>query len=383
MTAGPSRLALAALSALSALSACAARDAVATAAASEPVMHCSASGPAVLLDGICTGALASAVFQSAVCGCGALQFGFNLSTDGFDSRQGPYAPGGGGGDVGSNAGLAFPGVLDIGGTLTIAGGGAEVGTQLRVGGDLAVAGSLGRSSSMVSVGGAAQIGGDIFLDQLDVAGALTQPPGATAERTINAGQRVVAEVAIAPPCKCTAADGVDVAGLVARHSSENDDAAIDLRPGAYVDFSGDPVLEVPCGLFYLDGIRSITGGTLTLRARGRSAVFVRNEIAPVKVEVAAGAEIDLFVEGALNLAAAEMGDPARPWALRIYKTGGGPVNVPVGFRLHGSLYAPDDDLAASAAFDVFGSLVVRNLIGGGDRKVHYDRAIAAVVQACE
>ncbi len=378
MTEAPRGLAVAALLACAA---CAARDAVAKQGLSPSAAHCSSSGPPVLADGTCTGAIASAVFTGAVCACNALQFGSHVVADGFDSRITPWAFGGAGGDVGTNLGLSFADVLEVGGNLTVAAGAAEAGTRLVVGGDLVVEGDLGRPISAVTVGGAAQIGGNVSVMAMDVAGALTQPSGATRQGAVNAGQQQVGEVSIAPPCKCSAADGVDILRLITLHSQENDDAAIGLSPDAFASMVGEATLEVPCGLFYLSAIQT-DGLVFTLRAVGRSAVFVQGEVAPLKVELATGAELDLFVDGPVNLAAADLGDPERPSALRIYKAGDGAMNIPQGSRLFGSLYAPDTDFASSAPFEVWGALVVRNLTGGGDATVHYDRAISAEALSC-
>jgi hypothetical protein len=375
-----------AASALAILAACVARDVVATAVGDDRESYCQSSGPPVLVDGTCTGDLTAAVFRHAVCGCGALNLGGDLDTDGFDSRVAPWTAGGTGGDIGGNAGLDFGGDVGIGGNLIISGGGVQAGTDLRVRGDLDAGGGLGRPSSSVSVGGAARIGGDVDVGTLDVTGTLTTPAGSVQQGSITAGALVTAAVAIPPPCRCAPGEIIDVAAIVADHRLANHDAAVGLAPDALADVHGDATLELPCGRFYLTRIQAVGGGRVTLRATGRTAVFVAENVTLdglLAVEVAAGAELDLFVAGVLNLpGGVRLGDPARPQALRIYVASAGAINLSSGSLLAGNLYAPAADLTPSAPLEVFGALFVNHLALNSPLTVHHDRAVASAGDAC-
>lgn len=374
-------LAVAALAAILVCAACASRDVVAVDAVADLNAYCRGTGPPVLVDGTCTGRLAEVAFDHAACACGDLSIA-DLTTDGFDSRTAPWAPGGTGGDVGGNAGFDFGGGANVGGALTIAGG-VEAGTRLDVLGDLDVGGTLGRPSSAIGVGGAARIGGDVDVASLHVAGTLTMPASAARHGDISPVP-IAGAVLVPAPCRC---DAVAVSAIVDEHRAANDDAAIGLAPDALADVHGDATLDLPCGRFYLTRIQASGGGRITLRATGRTALFVVEDVTVdgvLDVEVAEGAELDLFLAGNVNLSGnALLGDPARPRALRIYAGAGGSINLSAGSRLAGNLYAPAADLASSAPLEVFGSLLVNHLALGAGITVHRDRAIASAGADCQ
>ena len=366
-----SALALAALS----CTACVAPDTVAL------------SSTPLLRDGGCPARMASLVAKRALCGCSTLNFNPNLTTDGFDSRVATWAPGAGRGDVGVNAWLRFPNELAVGGTLEVGGPlagdrpGIDVGTRLTVAKDLRVGGDMNRPSSVVVVSGRADIGGNVAVSSLDVAGTLTMPATASTNDTkVTAGATETAEVSVAAPCLCDPSAGIDVAAIVDSHREDNDDAANALSPAVFADFSGDATIDLPRGLFFFDGVRMAAGGTLTIRATGRAVVFVRGDQSPLKLVVAPAGELDLFVSGDLFLAAGA-GDPERPRALRVYNAGASTIDLT---SFSGALYAPASALTSSTSQSLFGAFVVGSLIGGwgGELKIHYDEALASVGDAC-
>jgi hypothetical protein len=368
-------------------SACTARDTVAAlgAAGDDLGAYCDGDGPPVLADGRCSGELAESLFRHAVCGCDSLAFGGDLVTDGFDSRVAPYAPGGVGGHVAANLGLDASQAMDIGGDVTVAGAeGIEAGTIFEVAGDLASGGPLGRSSSDILVEGAARVAGDVTVASLTVGGALTTPDGATVQGEIDAPALESAAVSVPRPCRCE--DELDVAGVVADHAGENHNADIELDSRALVDIDGDAELDLPCGLFYLDEVLGTGAGTITIRADGRTALFVAGNITlqqDLIVELGPDAELDLFVAGHIQVAgASQLGDPARPRALRVYAARGGSIALSAGSSLSANLYAPLSDLASSAPLELFGALVVNRINGAATVAVHHDRAIAGAADAC-
>jgi hypothetical protein len=372
------------------LAACTARDTVATAGGGDPVdTYCQQSGPPVLIDDACTGDLAEAVFRHAVCACGPLDLGASVTTDAFDSRLGPYAPGGVGGHVGVNGGLGSNGggTLRVGGDVTVAGtSGLQAGPTLDVAGNLAVAGGIGRSSSTIDVRGAARVGGNVDVSMLTVAGALTTTAGATVTGNVVAGSRITGAVSVPPPCRCDAGDVLDIGAIVAEHELANHDADVGITPDELVDVQGDATLELPCGRFYLNRISAGGGGTITLRATGRTALFIGGDVTlngNLTVEVAPGAEMDLFITGFLNLpGTARLGDPTRPRALRVYIASAGSIALSGGSELHGNLYAPQADLATSANVDVFGAVLLNRWTLSAPVNVHYDRAIEFAGDGC-
>jgi ethanolamine utilization microcompartment shell protein EutS len=346
--------------------------------------YCLGSGPPVLVDDTCTGDVAAAVFRAAVCACGDLGLAAAVTLDGFDSRTGPWAPGGAGGDLASNRGVDTNAALTVGGSVTATS--LAAGPRADIAGDLALAADLGRGSSTISVGGSARIGGDVAVGALDVRGTLTTSAASVVTGAVTAGTRATGPVAVPPPCPCDAASALDVAAVIALHATANHDAAIGLQPDALAAASGDQTLTLPCGRYYLAGVQ-IDGGGLRVRAEGRVALFIAGNVTidgDLTVEVAPDAELDLFVGGALNLPGlVTLGDPARPRALRVYVASAGTLALSGGSTIAGNLYAPAADLASSAAVEIFGAVLVNHWNLSAPAAVHYDRAIATAGDSCE
>lgn len=375
---------LAALTA--ALGGCIARDTVARSenGGSGASAFCAGAGPPVLVGGTCTGTLSQRYFSRAACACGGLNLASDLVTDRFDSRVGPWAAGGAGGDVGVVGGLSTNGLLRVGGSLVVAGGDLQGAATVAVGGDLAVGGALGRPGTAVRVGGSARIAGDVSVASLDVAGTLTAPAGATLSPGVTADGGVVAgSVEVAAPCRCAASEALDVAAVVAQHQATNDDAAIGLAPDVLSAVEGVRTVALPCGRFYLERIQG--AGTVTLRAQGRAALFVAAGISlagALAVELDPGAELDLFVAGSVNLPATlRLGDPARPSALRVWLAAPGAIGVPADALWSANLYAPAADLVVGGPLDLFGAVMVGHVVGA-PLSIHYDGAIASAAARC-
>ncbi|MBK9032996.1 MAG: hypothetical protein IPL61_17280 [Myxococcales bacterium] len=368
--------------------ACVARDTVAEGdGLDDRDAFCAGTGPPILIDATCTGDVAAAAFRAAVCACGDLALAAAVTLDGFDSRTGPWTPGGTGGDLGANQGVGTNAALTVSGSVIVAGAaGLAAGPRADVAGDLAVAGALGRTSSTITVGGAARVGGDVAVAALTVTGALTTSPGATTTGALTAGDRTTAAVVVPPPCPCTAAEVIDVGAAIAEHAVANHDAAIGLAPDQLADARGDATLALPCGRFYLERVQ-VTGGGLTIAASGRVALFIAGNVTidgALTVTLGPDAELDLFVGGALNLpGTVTLGDPLRPRALRVYVGSAGTIALAGGSTLAGNLYAPAADLATSAAVEVFGAVLVNHWNLSAPATVHYDRAIAVAGAACE
>jgi hypothetical protein len=369
---------------------CTTRDTVATAGSGDPVdTYCQQSGPPVLVDDACTGDLAEAVFRNALCACGQLSLGATVTTDAYDSRLGPYAPGGIGGHIAGNEGLDANGAGNVtaSGDVTFAGdAGLQGGPRFDIAGNLAVAGGLGRNSSAITVGGAARVGGSIDVSSLTVTGALTTPAGATATGTIMAGSRTTAAVSVPPQCHCEATDVLDIKAIIAEHAIANHDADVGITPDELGDVQGDTTLELPCGRFYLNRVSASGGGTLTIRATGRTALFIAGDVTldgNLTVEVAPGAEMDLFIEGFLSVPGmVRLGDQARPRALRVYMASVGSIAISGGLALAGNLYAPNADLQTSAPVDVFGAVLLDHWQLSAPANIHYDKAIEFAGDAC-
>ncbi|MEZ4398995.1 MAG: hypothetical protein R3B06_03205 [Kofleriaceae bacterium] len=156
-------------------------------------------------------------------------------------------------------------------------------------------------------------------------------------------------------------------------------------PAQLADVTGDVTLELPCGRFYLTRVQATGGGTVTIRAPGRTALFVAGDVTldgDLVVEVTPGAELDLFVGGFLNIPGATLGDPARPRDLRLYLASAGALALAGTSTVAANLYAPAADLATSAPIAIFGAVLVNRWAGSAPATLHYDRAITLAADAC-
>lgn len=370
-----------------ALFACTAHDTVAVGGGDRQT-YCDGSGPPTLLDPdggqICAAELANRAFGRALCACGSYPGTGGLTVDSFDSRQGPYAPGGAGGDVGIDQGVDTSGDVDIGGDLTVAGAaGLLGGASLAVGGDLQDQGDLGRATTSVTVGGDATVGGDIDLASLQVTDTLNVTPTATVQiRSGSVGATASGPVDVAPPCDCQPGGAVDVPGLVEAHRYDNHDADIGLDPLALSNLTATTELVLPCGRFFVDRVRGGAGVGLTLRVTGRAALFIGQGVTlddDLDIQLdGADAELDLFIAGAVNTAGfVVVGDPDAPARTRIYVGGAGSLNLSANATVAGNLYAPLVDLAVSAPLELYGAAFVHQLVNSAAVDIHYDRAITA------
>jgi hypothetical protein len=372
------------------LAACASRDIVATGAGDPTAVapYCLGSGPAILVgdgitigegdgqpDELCSGTVAVRTFNRALCTCEGYATSTTLDTDSFDSAAGPYAPGGTLGDVGIDGELRTNARVSVRGALRVAGAaGAALGADLHAAHDLEIGGPLGSGVS-VSSGGNARIAGNVDLMSLSVAGTLALPAGATIAGTVTAGATQRTEVSVAPPCGCGADDLVDIAGFIAGHARDNQDAAIGLGPGQLTDYHGAVALDLPCGVYYVGPVRG--DGSLTLRVTGRAALLVDGDLsltAPFTIELATDdAELDLMIGGVLSSdQALRIGRADHPARTRIYVAGAGTMNLSGDSQLAANLYAPSAALALSAAATVYGSLFVRRLDQAAPVAIHYD-----------
>ena len=377
---------------LAVLAGCAARDVVAT-SSSGGSPYCSGSGPPVLVgdgitvgdgdgtpDDVCTGTVAVLTFKRALCTCDAYQTSTMLTTDSFDSAVGPYLQGSAGtvGGVGVDGALASNAPLAIGGSLVVASTtGANLMQDAHVARDLNVAGPLGTNVN-ITAGGDANIAADISLASLMVTGTLTVPASASLGGTITAGTTVRAPVSFNPPCACAPSELVDIGAFVKSYRTQNDDAAIDLSPARLAGYSGDATLDLPCGIYYLQGIHGT--GTITLRITGRVAVLVDGDAtltSALSIELATSdAELDLMIGGTLtsnNKITA--GDEAHPSRTRIYIGGSGTIELSGDSQLAANVYAPTSAIAMSAPATIFGSLFVRALQQAAPLVIHYDEDV--------
>ncbi|WP_235685299.1 DUF7305 domain-containing protein [Corallococcus silvisoli] len=349
--------------------------------------HCANSGPPLLLGDpaagplLCSGRLAQTLFRRAACSCEGLSLSAPFATDAFRSTVGPYTPGGTGGDVGVNGGLAANDRVTVGGSLQV--GSLQLGNPLSVGGSLHSNGPLAGPGTSATVAGDAWVNGDVSLAAFTVGGVLTLPPEFT-PGPAQAAELRREPVASVVPCACDAASRFDPGALIAHHTVDNDNAAIGLDPAALVDVTGERVLELPCGRFVLTRVAG--PGHATLRIRGRTALFIPggvNLLEALTVDVQPPGELDLFLAGGFLVSGQlTLGSSALPSRVRVYVAGTQALDISAGSTLAGNLYAPQAALNLSGNAEVFGSFFVRHLEASGAVRVHHDADVLTAGAAC-
>src|SRR5262245_10398017 len=242
---------------------------------------------------ICSGAIAQTTFRFALCTHDDYVSSVTLETDSFASSAGPYTPPGGrGGSVGTD-GAVRGNSLTVGGSLWTSGAGGVSANTLTVAGELRDQGALG--PGMVSVDHDAFVGGDINVQALTVGGTLTLPAASmlSVAGANNAPRVTRAPVTIPAPCDFT--NTLNIGAYVFAHETLNHNAGI--VDAHQLESFTTTQLSLPCGRFYLT---RINGGTLTLIAGGRTALFVSGDVTLMQdltVQLADGAELDLFIAG--------------------------------------------------------------------------------------
>ncbi|HEY5923475.1 MAG TPA: hypothetical protein VIV11_17465 [Kofleriaceae bacterium] len=378
---------------------CASRDIVASSGDDAPA-YCTGSGPAILVgdgitvgdgdgnpDDVCTGTVAVRTFKRALCTCEDYTSSTSLVTDSFDGRVAPYSPGSAGtaGGVGIDGALSASAMVAVGGSLAVAGtAGASFLVDATIASDLDVNGALGTNVA-ITAGGDAHVAGDITLASLAIAGTLTVPSTATLTGTITAGTTVRGPVTVTPPCACAPNDLVDIAGFVANHREDNNDASIGLSPTRLTDYSGDVTLDLPCGIYYVGPVRG--GGALVLRITGRVALLVDGDLNltfPLTIELATqDAELDLMIVGIISSnARITAGDPDHPSRTRIYVGGSGTIQLSGDALIAANIYAPSSAVALSAPSTIFGSLFVRRIDQAAPLTIHYDEDVLRADVGC-
>jgi len=342
---------------------------------------CQGSGPAIPLSpgGKCVGDLGS-VFRFAACACTSSQVSGTLRTDSFKSG-GMGAPV----DVASvaaNGSVAASSHAKIGGSiyaggLSLASGEPAVtlvsdGTiarDVRAGGDVRVDG-------VFYVGGDLYTTGDVKLvrGSLGTAGKVHLTSGHTASGVTAGGGVVTESVSVVPPCDCT--DKIDVAGIAKSFERTNDDAMANVTPMS-LDHPAAPI-TIGCGRYYFS---TIAGGDVTLHVTGRAGVFVGGDLnvtGALTIDLAPGAEVDLFIAGnfALN-GPATLGSLSAPARVRVY-VGGATFTLSGNASVGANLYAANADVAIASSFEMSGAMYARRIAFSGDLTIHYDESIIDV-----
>ncbi|MCG8557228.1 MAG: hypothetical protein MJD61_18370 [Proteobacteria bacterium] len=354
---------------------------------------CAGHGPPILITDtpagqvpVCGGAIAQTTFRWALCTCEDHDAADRLVVDAFNSNLGPYVPGGPGGSVGTNGSYTATYGTTIGGSLWIGGSGRSSVTDTQtVAGDLYVAGPFDASAN-VSVGRNAVFAGSVRGDRMRVSGFVAIAPNLSLDVSSPAfaGGVVRAPTVVFPPCACAPQLLVDIAGFVRAHRGVNDNASINLDPAAFARFSGERVLNLPCGRYYLNGVDGT--GRLAIRAQGRVALFVGGDLRmtdELSLQLDPGAEVDVFVAGTVqSTSRLFLGSQLTPAKVRLYVGGYDAITLTGTATVAGNFYAPHAELILTDRLDVYGALFVRRITFTQELRIHYDQAILTAGQPC-
>lgn len=353
---------------------------------------CAGRGPAVLVGDMtigtptCAGAIASRVFDNAMCTCTNANVGGYLRTRSFHSGMGTMDMAAGA-PVGINETDTTVGYTDIGGTLVIAGaGGVNFGGYLEVDGDAHFGGR-------VQAAGYIRVHRDLWADgNVTCLGAVTVDRDANLTPGHNlitfpsvGGSTNHVAFTVPRPCDCTPTGIVDIGAIVAYGMTHNDNADIPLDPTILSNVVGIGVdIDLPCGRFYVDSIGGL--GSITLHVHGRTALYVGgdvNALGVLQVDLGTAGELDVFIAGnLLSIGVGSWGDRSRPAASRIYVGGTHDVTLIGASGFVGNVYAPHARITAVGDTEVYGSLFGGSIAMPGYLSIHYDRAILDVDADC-
>lgn len=389
---------------------------------------CAGGGPPIVVHGTavptCTGKLAAVSFTYGLCTChdiGVPQLTSDSFLDAFNSKMGPYKPGGKGGSAGANGGLKNGSQFQASGDIRVSGAAGETvssatsaGLQLHVGHDLTLNGPL-------TVEGDAFVGGTISGGgNATIGGTLRTPACGSVPGNVTNAACVSGAVSVPAPCACDAADIVPVSAIVAFYATaaNNDNALIGLSPAVFDrPAAGSPTrLDLPCGYYYLDRIAA--NGGLTIAVHGPTAIIIGGgiDVGSIDFTLDAGATLDVFVGGTLTASSKiRVGRAAYPAGSRFYMggvckaandacvvdgdccsrlcaanqcSGNGPepkpwsVNLQSNSDLNGLFYSANGVFWTSSDLEMYGAVFSGDYHSTSNTKIHYDSAATTLADEC-
>jgi hypothetical protein len=349
---------------------------------------CAGDGPPVGVElggtqpagGKCKSGLASRIFQYGLCSCSDATFTGSFSIDAFESDEGPYQPGQTGASVGINDELHTVGVVDILGSLIIAGDALLSITS----GHFFIDGNLETNSDVSAIGAGITFGRDLWVDGeltavgvSEVAGDVYQTPDHGPPTGLSIGGQVHAQdFTVAEPCACAEDQLLDIDAIVATGLANSHNADVGLADDGLSQVGAND-LDLECGRFALSDA-NIVGATV-LKAHGRTALFIDGDLTitgSFGVDLGSEGELDVFVTGNLLLTGAgQVGSVDRPAALRFYVGGSGAIAITGSNQFAANLYAPRADVTVTGADDIYGSFFVGSYTAIGAQLMHYDASV--------
>ncbi|HRI65725.1 MAG TPA: hypothetical protein PK156_15865 [Polyangium sp.] len=324
----------------------------------------------------CTGDIGKKVFLFAMCSCTDITSQNTIDTDSVDaSKPGMKLAGG---SVGTNGNYACSANNDIQGALVV-GGTFDAQNTYNVVQNFTVA-------STTHVGAPATAKSDAYLgadvtgppNNFTVSGKMYTPVMANVNQVNEQGGFSITPVTVSPPCDCT--DQVDIASIVAAFKANNDNLTNMILTDALTSMPNYPKdITLPCGRYYFDGI--VVNNPATLRLQGRTVMAIDGNIdmsGPLTIELAPGAELDMFVTGTVFLNnAATIGSQSSPKSTRIY-IAGNDVTMTGQLALSANFYLPNAIFNITNDLEMWGALFAKKISSSGRVKVHYDEGILKI-----
>jgi hypothetical protein len=342
----------------------------------EPIRLPTSAGPT------CASALEARGHRFVLCACEAMTVPGRIRTDAFDSRNAAISDETSAA-IGVNGGLQSTTEVRAGGALIVAGADGiraldhvEAATTLRVGGPLT------RSSSNADVGADAYVAGNVS-GSVRIDGALHLPAGAAVGAEVQAASIVREDVAVEPPCDCSAGFA-DVAAALQSAIAANDNAAAGLRSDLLASVTAPVRIDLPCGTFHLDGIDAQS--SVTFAVHGRALLAIPGDVTlrgGFSVELDPAAELDLLLAARLTTSGGDpFGAAAAPARFRVWIAGTSSVVFDDQPEVSAVVRAPAAIVTASAGLSLYGSLLAKAFAPGADTLLHFDRAILEAGAGC-
>lgn len=387
---------------------------------------CAGGGPPVVVQGTsspptCSGKIAAVAFRYGLCTChdiGIPALTSDSFIDAFDSKAGPYKPGGKGGSAGANGALKNTSQFQASGDIRVSGaGGQSVGGVTTAGLELHVAGNVTLANPL-NVSGDAYVGGTFSGGaSATIGGALHIPACGGVPANVSKASCVGGPVTVSDPCDCKAGEIVPVASIVSYYANpaHTDNATIGLSPAVFTAPGAPARLDLPCGYYYLD---RIVENAVTIAVHGPTALVVGGsiQVGSVTFTLDPGATLDVFVGGTLTASSAiKVGSVAYPAGSRFYVggvckaasstcavngdccsqlctaghcVGSGPepkpwsVNLQSNSGLNGLFYSANGAFWTSSDLEMYGAVFAGDYHSTSNTKIHYDAAATSLADEC-
>lgn len=321
----------------------------------------------------CTGDIGKKVFLFAMCSCTTLTSQNTVNTDSMDAAK-PGMPLAGG-SVGVNGNYTCSAANDIQGALIVGGAFSAMNTH-NVLQNMTVAGKS-QVLAQATAKSDAYLGDAVSgtPKNLTISGKMYTPLTSNVNQVNGLGGFSITPVNVPPPCDCT--EPVDIQGIVDAFKGTNDNLTNMILTDALTSMPEYPKdITLPCGRYFFDGI--VVNNPVTLRLTGRTVIAIGGNInvsGALNIELAEGAELDMFVTGTVFLNnVASIGSKTSPKSTRIY-IGGNDVTMSGALTLSANFYLPNAVFNVMNDLEMWGALFAKQINSSARVRVHYDEGI--------